>query len=414
MSSHTPWWHYEAKAPWAQSFSLKTYYEAKAPWAQSYSLKTYEANAPWSQSSSLVTLQGQSPMSPVILPGDITRTMPHEQSSFLMTLRGQCPMITVILHHDITRTMPHDHSHPPSWHYEDNAPWAQSSSLMTLRGQCPMSTVILPDDITRTMPYEQSSSLMTLRGQCPMIDHSHPPWWHYEDNSPWSQSSSLVTLQGQCPMITVILSDDILPPWLDIYQKTYKQFKVHTTGMTDIKKKKMMHTSESILVEGRQVVHGSIVSCVCCCSVKPRRFLITALHPPTILVTDAQEVLTFRILKHHATFSLCHATPLHHKTVEPLLSRPYKSSKSGPKIIKIKEIYDGPDLVRNTTALGAYNSKSLQSIISRIHQHTHIPPHHTHACMHNIISTETNKCQTGVLGQGDQGNMNRRYLTKWS
>lgn len=153
--------------------------------------------------------------------------------------------------------------------------------------------------------------------------------------------------------------------------------------MTDIKKKKMMHTSEPILMEGRQVVHGSIMSCVCCCSVKPRRFLITALHPPTILVTDAQEVLTFRILKHHATFSLCHATPLHHKTVEPLLSRPYKSSKSGPKIIKIKEIYDVPDLVRNTTALGAYNSKSLQSIISRIHQHTHIPPPPPpHTCMH--------------------------------
>ena len=89
-----------------------------------------------------------------------------------------------------------------------------------------------------------------------------------------------------------------------------KNQKKKNPGMTDIKQQKMMHTSESILMEGRQVVHGSIMSCVRCCSVKPRCFLITALHPPTILVTDAQEVLTFRILKHHATFSLCHATPI--------------------------------------------------------------------------------------------------------
>ena len=55
--------------------------------------------------------------------------------------------------------------------------------------------------------------------------------------------------------------------------------------------------------------------------------------------------------------------------------------------IIIKDIYHAPDLSRNMTALGAYNSKVL---LNKIHQYTHPHPH-TH--MHNIIYTERKKCQ---------------------
>ena len=68
-------------------------------------------------------------------------------------------------------------------------------------------------------------------------------------------------------------------------------------------------TSESILVEGSKVVQGPIMPSVGGCRVKPCRFLIAALHTPSILVTDAEKVLTVCILKHHA-FSILYITSL--------------------------------------------------------------------------------------------------------
>ena len=55
-------------------------------------------------------------------------------------------------------------------------------------------------------------------------------------------------------------------------------------------------------------------------------------------------------------------------------------------MISIKDTYDAPDVSRNTTALGRYDSKAL---INRINQYT-LPYTHTHG--HPSTHTHTELC----------------------